>query len=216
MALARTNPKLGSRKPGIVPQKQLRKRRSLPEYLDKVEVDVLIDCSPHIQARLLILLMWRAGLRVSEAIAVCPTDISFASKDGKQPPSGKRYGMLKVKNGKGGKDRLVPLHAELEEALRYVLVFTAHEQNASIVGAHRGTAHRWIKAAVREAEKRELFSPGRRVGNHTLRHSAARHWLSCGIPINVVSRWLGHANLSTTLIYLEILPDPLSEMQRVE
>ena len=38
---------------------------------------------------------------------------------------------------------------------------------------------------------------------------------SSGIPINVVSRWLGHASLQTTLIYLEILPDPLGEMGRV-
>ena len=48
-----------------------------------------------------------------------------------------------------------------------------------------------------------------------MRHSAARHWLSSRIPINVVGRWLGHANLQTTLVYLEILPDPLGEMGRV-
>ena len=59
------------------------------------------------------------------------------------------------------------------------------------------------------------MSAGRKVGTHTLRHSAARHWLSSGIPINVVSRWLGHAGLQTTLVYLEILPDPLGEMGRV-
>ncbi len=48
-----------------------------------------------------------------------------------------------------------------------------------------------------------------------LRHSAARHWLASGIPINVVSRWLGHASLQTTLIYLEVLPDPLGDIERV-
>ena len=61
----------------------------------------------------------------------------------------------------------------------------------------------------------EAIPEGMKVGTHTLRHSAARHWLSSGIPINVVSRWLGHAGLQTTLIYLEILPDPLGEMGRV-
>ena len=64
-------------------------------------------------------------------------------------------------------------------------------------------------------DKSPSLSVGRKVGTHTLRHSAARHWLSSGIPINVVSRWLGHASLQTTLIYLEILPDPLGEMGRV-
>ena len=47
------------------------------------------------------------------------------------------------------------------------------------------------------------------------RELAHFHWLSSVIPINVVSRWLGHAGLQTTLVYLEILPDPLGEMGRV-
>ena len=59
------------------------------------------------------------------------------------------------------------------------------------------------------------ISSGRSVGTHTLRHSAARHWLASGVPINHVSRWLGHASIQTTLIYLEILPDPSGYMDRV-
>ncbi|PKB62793.1 MAG: hypothetical protein BZY67_03335 [SAR202 cluster bacterium Io17-Chloro-G1] len=54
----------------------------------------------------------------------------------------------------------------------------------------------------------------RKAATHTLRHSAARHWLSSGIPINMGSRWLSHSSLQTTLIYVEILPDPLGEMGR--
>jgi site-specific recombinase XerD len=53
------------------------------------------------------------------------------------------------------------------------------------------------------------------VTTHTPRHSAARHWLASGIPINVVSCWLGHASLQTTLIYPEVLPDPLGDIERV-
>ena len=45
--------------------------------------------------------------------------------------------------------------------------------------------------------------------------SCPRHWLASGIPINVVSRWLAHSNLATTLIYLEILPDSLDDMARL-
>ena len=53
-------------------------------------------------------------------------------------------------------------------------------------------------------------SPGtgkRRAGAHSLRHSAARHWLMVGkVPLNVVSQWLGHANVQVTLrIYLPIV-----------
>ena len=73
----------------------------------------------------------------------------------------------------------------------------------------------WRPAKAERAVEIEAIPEGRKVGTHTLRHSAARHWLSSGIPINVVSRGLGHAGLQTTLIYLEILPDPLGEMGRV-
>ena len=43
-------------------------------------------------------------------------------------------------------------------------------------------------------------------GTHTLRHSYARHLLMNGIPINYLSRWLGHSSVQTTLIYLAMVP----------
>ena len=51
-------------------QNSERKVTPLPEYLEKPEVDALMAAAPHPRARLLILLQWRAGLRVSEALAV--------------------------------------------------------------------------------------------------------------------------------------------------
>ena len=70
-----------------------------------------------------------------------------------------------------------------------------------------GVAAHWdgIEWAGLDAE-----SPGtgkRRAGAHSLRHSAARHWLVAGrVPLNVVSQWLGHANVQVTLrIYLPIV-----------
>ena len=49
---------------------------------------------------------------------------------------------------------------------------------------------------------------GRSISNLTLRHSYARHLLMHGIPINYLSRWLGHSSIETTLIYLELVPEP--------
>ena len=54
--------------------------------------------------------------------------------------------------------------------------------------------------------------PGREIGNHTLRLSYARHLLMNGIPINYRSRWLGHSSIQTTLIYLELVPDPTGSL----
>lgn len=121
---------------------------------------------------------------------------------------------LKVRQGKGGKDRVIPVHPELGTALRNVIAYGGIRQG-HIVTADRSTAWRWIKQALAQAQDSGAIPLGKPVGTHTLRHSAARHWLAHGIPINTVSRWLGHANLKTTLIYLEILPDPLGDIARV-
>ena len=57
--------------------------------------------------------------------------------------------------------------------------------------------------------------PGRKIGTHTLRHSYARHLLMNGIQTNYLSRWLGHSSIQTTLIYLELVPDPSGSLDRV-
>ena len=59
------------------------------------------------------------------------------------------------------------------------------------------------------------MTPGRRIGAHTLRHSYARHLLMNGIQVNYLSPWLGHSSIQTTLIYLELVPDPSGSLDRV-
>ena len=56
--------------------------------------------------------------------------------------------------------------------------------------------------------------PGRKIGTHTLQHSYARHLLMNNIQINYLSRWLGHSSIQTTLIYLELVPDPSGSLDR--
>ncbi len=180
------------------------KGRTLPEYLDKPEIDAVIQAAPHPQAALLMLMQWRAGLRVSEALAVEVADLKLES----ERPT------LTIRQAKGGRSRVVPVHDELRLAFSNTIVY-GQVRRGRFIQVTRSTAWRWVKDAVDRAMELGVISAGRKVGTHTLRHSAARHWLSSGIPINVVSRWLGHASLQTTLIYLEILPDPLGEMGRV-
>ena len=183
--------------------KPRRKGRTLPEYLEQNEVDVLMAAAPP-QAAMLMLIQWRAGLRVGEAVALDASDLSL---DG-VPPT------LRVRRGKGNKSRIVPIHPELAAGFRTYLAYSGHRTGA-LVGVHEATAWRWVKKALKRAQALGALPQGKRVGTHTLRHSAARHWLANAVPINVVQRWLGHGNLATTLIYLEILPDPLGDMARV-
>ncbi len=142
---------------------------------------------------------------MSEAVNLRPRDLFL---DGDRPT-------LKVRQGKGHRDRIVPVHPELKGALESALAFWDLSRDAPLLGVHRSTIWGWLRNAYRAAVEAGKIRDGLRMFPHILRHSAARHWLSEGVPINVVSRWLGHANLSTTLVYLEILPDPEGFMERV-
>ena len=99
------------------------------------------------------------------------------------------------------------MHPELHGALSNALAYGDISQGRN----HRGASYdrlAMVKTAVRRAEELGTIAPGKRVGTHTLRHSYARHLLMNGIPINYLSRWLGHSSIQTTLIYLELVPDP--------
>ena len=106
------------------------------------------------------------------------------------------------------------MHPGLVAAFRQVIDF-GNVRRGPLVSTTRSTAWRWVKDALARAQERSTIPAGRWVGTHTLRHSAARHWLAEGVPINHVSKWLGHASIQTTLIYLDILPDPSGYMDRV-
>lgn len=206
-ALARARTRQPTKKQRVLRSRasgNVARRQSLPEYLEPRQIDSLIQVAPHAQARLIMLIQWRAGLRISEVLALGLDDLEI---DGDNPT-------LRVRQGKGGKDRLVPVHPELAVALRNRLDYGGIKRGP-IFDASRSTAWRWLKKALFRAVELNQLPQGRQVGTHTLRHSAARHWLASGVPINHVSRWLGHASITTTLIYLEILPDPSGYMDRV-
>ena len=123
---------------------------------------------------------------------------------------------LRVRRGKGGRSRLVPVHPELAAALRLRLDYGGpRDANAKLIGVGRQQGSRWITQGVKRAVDAGMLAPGRRVTSHTLRHSYARHLLTNGIPLNVLSRWMGHSNLDSTLIYLAILPDPTGSLAAI-
>ena len=84
-----------------------------------------------------------------------------------------------------------------------------------LIEASRTTGWRWVRAAAQLATERRQLPPRRNVGSHTLRYSYARHLLMNGIPLNYLIRWLGHSAIKTTLIYLELVPDPTGRLAMV-
>ena len=202
-AIVRRGRGLHPRKPQVQ-QKPGRKGFTLPEYLEAHQVQAVLAAAPNPRARLLMLLQWRAGLRVSEALALEAADLSL---DSDQPT-------IRVRQGKGGRSRIVPVHPELLNALEAVLQFSQIGRGR-IIPVSRSTAWRWVQAAVGRAVTLGVLQYGRQVGTHTFRHSYARHLLFHGVPINYLSGWLGHRSIQTTLIYLELVPDPAGRLSIV-
>ena len=172
----------------------------VPHYWKAEQVQRLLDslaAHNRDQARTAVLIMWRSGLRVSEVLELEWRDLDYSG----EPPT------LLVRKSKSRRARTVRLHREL------VQLFTNWPANRSprdkVVSLPLRTALRHIGDGIRWAGLDEE-SPGtsrRRAGAHSLRHSAARHWLIAGgVPLNVVSQWLGHANVQVTLrVYLPIV-----------
>ena len=150
------------------------------------------------------LLQWRARLRVSEALALEPADLSL---DSDQPT-------ILVRQGKGNRSRIVPVHPELQNALVTVLQFSNVGKDR-VISVNRTTAWRWVQVATKRAVVLGGLQLGKRVGTHTFRHSYARHLLLHGVPINYLSRWLGHRSIQTTLVYLELVPDPAGRLSSI-
>ena len=181
-----------------------RRIRKLPEYLEADQVKALIRFAPNPKARLVMLEQWRAGLRVSEALNLEVRDLSLDVA----------YPTLRVRSGKGGRSRLVPVHPELHSALASALSY-GDIREGRIVEANPSTPWRWVQTAVRRAEEMGALPAGKQVGTHTLRHSYARHYLMNGVPINFLSRWLGHSSIQATLVYLELMPDPMGSVATI-
>ena len=178
--------------------------KPLPQYLEAHEISTIIRAADDPRARLLMTEQWRAGLRISEALALEVADLSL---DADLPT-------IRVRSGKGKKARIVPVHPELVAAFSTALAYGSVSEGR-IIDVHRATAWRWVQKAVERAEQLGAIPLGREVGTHTFRHSYARHLLMNGIPINYLSRWLGHSSIQTTLIYLELVPDPTGSLAMV-
>ena len=189
-------------------------RAKLPHYLEPKEIEILIDyAATHSKmAANFMLTMWRAGLRVSEAVNLEARDLRFKTD---RP-------QLHIRNAKGHKERFVPAHPELLKTLTdHCQYIRAKGKNPLFIversgqQASRQTGYEWVTRALARAVRDRALPIGTVVSPHTFRHSAARHWLAQGVQINTVQLWLGHKNLDTTLVYLSLIPDASGQMENI-
>ena len=183
---------------------------SIPEYLSAEEAAAVIDHAKLPEHRLIMLTMWRAGVRVSEALNLVVADLRLDERDA----LGRLRPKLLVRAGKRSKDRLVPIHRQLREAFRLVLT---KKSRGRIWTVRRVTVYRWVEYAAMQAADAGLLPRDRacRVSPHTFRHSAAHHWIGSGVDIEKVRLWLGHTDIRVTQKYMRTSPDAPGDMENV-
>jgi site-specific recombinase XerD len=145
--------------------------------------------------RALIVLLWRAGLRINEALTLTEHDLD------------PRAGSVLVRQGKGGRRREVGMDPwgwdHLRPWLEYRIAMPVGPLLCVIDGPTRG--RRWASDSAR-AQLRRLAAKAsvrRRFAPHQLRHAHAVELAHEGVPLNVIQRQLGHTNLGVTSIYLQ-------------
>lgn len=171
---------------------KLRELRLLDQILD-TPLPVLDVKQRHVRARhnRAILLMWYAGLRISEVPALDWRDVDLDE------------GMVIVRNAKGGKDRGIAIHARLAGNLRAT---PEERQTGAVCGKQNGKP---IAASSMPHifSDRYLRSFGLAISAHQLRHSFAVQLLRAGADIRTIQVLLGHSDLSTTQRYLALDAD---------
>jgi site-specific recombinase XerD len=142
--------------------------------------------------RALVVLLWRAGLRIGEAVALVESDLDPAR------------GSILVRHGKGDKRRESGMDGwAWEQVAPWMSSRRAGPLFCVMTGPTAGRP--WSQSAVRADFRRLGRHAGvrRRFAQHQLRHAHAVEMAREGVPLNIIQRQLGHANLGITSIYLQ-------------
>jgi integrase/recombinase XerD len=168
-----------------------KRPKKLPVVLGQEQAMKLIECARNLKHQTVLLTLYAAGLRLSEAVHLKAADIDSARMQ------------LRVTRGKGSKQRLVPLSPRLLQALRDYwrhhrpsdYLFPGKTPEAPLSST---TVQKVCKTAAQQAGITQVVSP------HTLRHSFATGLLEAGVDLLTIGQLLGHRSFGSTLIYLHV------------
>jgi len=174
----------------------LKKDTKLPVILNRQELKELFAAPQLLKQRIVLSLIYSAGLRGQEVINLKISDIDFERMT------------IHIRQSKGKKDRIVPLGKSMAFGLKkylqaenpYIWLFNGKEAS----GKYSVKGLSWV---MRENLKKTSIS--KEVNLHSLRHSYATHLLEEGINIVTLKELLGHADITTTMIYLHVAQCPL-------
>jgi site-specific recombinase XerD len=169
------------------------KEKKLPVVLSVAEVGRVLACVHHLRYRVCLTTIYACGLRLLEGVRLQVKDI-----DGERQ-------LLHIDQGKGGKDRYVPLPAACLKLLRQYWLTHRHPQwvfPSPFEDANRPMNESGVQRAFRAAVKEAGIH--KRATVHTLRHSYATHLLEAGVHLRMIQSYLGHASPATTAIYTHL------------
>jgi len=176
----------------------IKKDKKLPVVLSREEVKRLLKASKYLKHRVLIGLLYGCGLRCFEVRNIKISDLDFDRK------------MLHVRQGKGKKDRYLPLNDMLIRGLKKYIdaekpdtwLFNGKPEGKAGGDFDSRYSQRGVQWAVNQARKEAGIFKEMTV--HTLRHTYATHLLEEGLDIISIKDLLGHECIDTTMIYLHV------------
>jgi site-specific recombinase XerD len=174
----------------------LKRETKLPVILNQQELKELFAVPTLLKQRIVLTLIYSAGLRGQEVINLKISDVDFERK------------VIHIRQSKYKKDRIVPLAESMAVGLKkylraenpYIWLFNGKEPD----GRYSVRGLSWV---MRENLKKTSIKKD--VNLHSLRHSYATHLLEQGLNIVTVKELLGHADITTTMLYLHVAQCPL-------
>jgi integrase/recombinase XerD len=194
-----------------------RQGRSLPKLVSEAEVGGLLEAAgalpgaDGLRMTALLELLYATGLRVSELVAL---PVASVMRDRR----------VLVVRGKGGKERMIPLHDAARRAVNAWLAARAAELRRRrkdgtspwLFPSHGGSGH-LTRQRLGQLLKELAVAAGidrRKVSPHVLRHAFATHLLNHGADLRSVQKMLGHADIATTQIYTHVADERLKALVR--
>jgi len=179
-----------------------KKEKKLPTVLSRREIEAMIRAVRNVRHRMMVMLLYSAGLRVSELVRLRTRDID------------RERGVIHVRAGKGRKDRYTLLSERAARHVDLLADFEAAEGKAWLFPGARTGRHlstRTVQKVVTGAAKRAGIK--KKVTPHVLRHSFATHLLEGGTDIRYIQELLGHSSTRTTQIYTHVTQRELGKIR---
>jgi site-specific recombinase XerD len=176
-----------------------KRKRQLPQALSEREVAALLAAEPNLKYRLILMTLYSGGLRLQEALQLRPADVDT---------KGMR---IRIRAGKGGKERYVMLASTLVAPLR---TYLKRDQPEKWLFYGKTKADPLNPRSVQKqiTKAAEVAGIHQRVTAHVLRHSFATHLLDRGTNLRYIQELLGHRSIKTTMIYIHVSRRTLSRV----